>query len=32
MKVGIDPYEDGYLNVLVFLVDLDVVETMYDAR
>jgi hypothetical protein len=31
VKVGIDPNEDGHLNVLVVLVDLDVVETMYDA-
>jgi hypothetical protein len=31
VKVGIDPNEDGHLNTLVVLVDLDVVETMHDT-
>jgi hypothetical protein len=30
VKVGIEPHEDGHLNVLIVLIDLDVVETVYD--
>jgi hypothetical protein len=29
-NVGIEPHEDGHLNALIVLVDLDVVETIYD--
>jgi len=29
-NVGIGPHKDGHLNALVVLVDLDVVETIYD--
>ena len=29
-NVAIEPHKDGHLNALVVLVDLDVVETIYD--
>jgi hypothetical protein len=29
-NVGVEPHEDGHLNALIVLVDLDVVETIYD--
>jgi hypothetical protein len=30
LKSGIEAYEDGHQNVVLVLVDLDVVETVYD--
>jgi hypothetical protein len=29
-NVGVEPHKDGLLNALVVLIDLDVVETIYD--